>query len=155
VPSADAVLWAGPVSGTLGFIAMRTLLSLFQEFEIDEDLDLCVEVQRFAEITGWQAVMKSSFDILARQDLEPHWGAAIDAVYFGKDHVNALPWSIQKCVARLYYCIAESPTLDNPEKDNQVWSTVHDWIGESYTSNWNPYDDPAIAKHISSMKNEA
>jgi hypothetical protein len=134
---------------------MRSLLSLFQEVAADEDLDLCVEVRRFAETNGWQAVMKSSFDILARKDLEPLWGAAIDAVYFGSDHVNALPCTIEECVARLYYCIAESPTLDNPERDNQVWSTVHDWIGKSYASNWNPYDDPAIAKRISSMKSEA
>ena len=51
-------------------------------------------------------------------------------------------------MARLYWCLEAFPNLgindDIGDADNLIWSIVHQLQGVSYTSYWNPLEEPAI-----------
>jgi hypothetical protein len=121
----------------------------------DEAADLfAAEVDALIATHGRGEVVDAVLAVLTDQSARRYWYEAA-AVLFGivadlrRDNaMGELPCPWSALVATLYRCLESSPGLGRTDAigsgDNLVWSIAHLAKGVSYTSAWNPLEDPEV-----------
>ena len=120
----------------------------------DEAFDLLEELRRLAGSVGWEPLLADAFAILNSQAQKGFWYQAILVFFWSLSSQPTLPCTLEECIARLYVCLEQSPELDEHDSENLIWSIVHHLKGISYLSDWDPYKDPRVWKHMERYRQE-
>ncbi len=127
---------------------MNALLPLFIQENEDEEFDLLEKLGHLAGSVGWEPLLANAFALLNNPAQKGFWHAAILVIYWSLSSQPTLPCTLDECIARLYVCLEQSPELAEHDGENLVWSIVHHLKGVSYLSDWDPYKDPVVLKHM-------
>ena len=133
---------------------MYSLNELILKEEQDEDFDLLETVNARAKDRGWYGIVEEAIANLEDRSMAHMWNRTIAVCYWAVYHLDELPIPKMEMVARLHWCLINSPDEEEAGLggiDNLVWSIAIELKGVSYNSEWDPLKDPEVRTYFSAM----
>ena len=133
---------------------MNSLLPLFARDRENDLFDLEEEFYKLTHSVGWPQALVQAFEVLAQEKHKDFWQQAASIIYWAVSDDIALPYTVEKCAARLYRCLELFPGLGGVginDAENLVWSIVSKLKGVSYESNWDPLEDCDIKNALKQL----
>ncbi len=127
---------------------MEVIKALLDREAQDEDFDLCLEVQNHAKSEGWLSIVEEALAILSDREKPLYWRSAANIIFWSPK--TELPIPKMQVVARLYWCLIHGGE-GIEDAENLVWSIAKDLKGVGYLSEWDPMQDPEVAKYLADM----
>ncbi|MBU2709071.1 hypothetical protein KCM76_23955 [Zooshikella marina] len=133
---------------------MNFLAGTIVDCERNEALELDEEIEKIAQEIGWDNVLKEAYLTLASYKVMGLWYAAASIIGWAAEDGLKMPIPEKEIIARMYWCLAKYENLGMTgvaDGENLVWSTTCSLAKISYTSDWQPMEDPEIQKMVESF----
>lgn len=100
------------------------------------------------EIT-WENLLPILIKMLKNRSKKRYWNTITEVLYYASNDNRPMP--INEIIALLFVCSAEK---DGIQDGNLVWSITHKLKGVSYSSDYEPVNDPAVWILIQEFSNK-